>query len=177
MKLFNGILGVFALFASLYCLWFPGLTFLNGGWIVTILLCCWGFCALFEAGTNRKDGKLDKKMVTKGSIALLAGIVAAVLAIISQFNPAAGVAAKIVFVYIFIVWLMISGVMSIMAAISAQREESGSKWIFTLILGIITLLLGVYGASHLLISAHWMTVILGIMLAVYGVRLLASVFE
>lgn len=38
MKVFNCILGILTVLASIYCIFYPGLTFLNVGWIVTIIL-------------------------------------------------------------------------------------------------------------------------------------------
>ncbi len=88
MKLFNGILGVFAALASAYCFWFPGISFLNAGWIISILLLGWGACVLFEAGTNKGEGKPDKVTVAKGVVALTAGAVTCISAIVAKFNPA-----------------------------------------------------------------------------------------
>lgn len=46
MKVFNCILGILTVLASIYCIFYPGLTFLNIGWIVTIILGLWGISSI-----------------------------------------------------------------------------------------------------------------------------------
>ena len=177
MKLFNGILGVFAIIASAYCFWFPGVSFLNAGWIITILLAGWGACAIFETVTNKNGEKTDKPTMAKGVIALIGGLAAGVLATVSGLKPALALLADRIIIYVFIAWLLVSGLTSFFGALSARKTVSTSKWVVTMILGILTFLSGIYGICHVFFTAWTITIMLGALLSVYGFRLLASVFE
>lgn len=177
MKLFNGILGVFSIFAAIYCFWYPGISFLNAGWMVTILLVGWGVCVLFETATNHGEGKPDKITVVKGIIALASGVVTGISAILSGANPEIAIVTDKIIVYIFILWLVISGFSSMLVAVTSIKILPRSRWIMKLILGVLTLLAGVYGAYHVFLTAWTVTIMFGALLLVYGGRLLASVFE
>lgn len=177
MKLFNGILGVFAIIASSYCFWFPGISFLNVGWMVTILLLGWGGCVLFEAGTNNSESKPDKMTRARGVVALSAGIVTCISAIIAEIMPVYAVVTDEIIICIFVVWIIISGLSSIITALSSIKKLPCSKWILKLVLGIITFLAGIYGICHVFLTAWTITLMIGSLLTVYGFRLLASVFE
>ena len=44
MKVINGIVGVLSIFGAIYCLFFPGLSFINIGWVITTILGIFGIC-------------------------------------------------------------------------------------------------------------------------------------
>lgn len=178
MKVFNVIIGIFAIFASVYCIWFPGVFFLQTGWLVTILLGAWGACALFEAifkhSTKSKEGKWN---VSSAVLAVLAGIAAAVVSLITIFMPGLSVMLDLIVVSIFVCWLIIDGIGSIVMSTTVGRKSGSKKWIWTLILGILILITGLYGIFHLVAMAQTIGLLLGMLLMLYGVRLVASIFE
>lgn len=177
MKVFNAIIGVFAIFASIYTMCFPGLSFLKAGWIVTIVLCVWGVCALFEVLTKKMTGA-DGKITAGGAIlALLGGVAAAALSTVAVFRPGLSAMFDLVAVWIFTAWLIAGGVSSIVSAVKVVKPLGGGAWIFSLILGILTLFAGIYGVFHILVMAQTLGLLLGILLMLYGVRLIASLFE
>lgn len=177
MKVFNAILGVFAIFASIYAICFPGMSFLKAGWIVTIVLGVWGACALFEVITKKMKGP-DGKITAVGAVlAVLGGIAAAIVSLIAVFKPGLSAVIDLTAVWIFVFWLIYSGLSSIVSSIKVVKSLGGNKWIWSLILGILTLFAGLYGVCHILLMMQTIGLLLGILLMVYGVRLLASVFE
>lgn len=46
MKVINGIVGVLSIFGAIYCLFFPGLSFINAGWVITAILGIFGICSI-----------------------------------------------------------------------------------------------------------------------------------
>ncbi len=177
MKVFNAIIGVFAIFASIYTIFFPGLSFLKAGWIVTIVLCVWGVCALFEVLTKKMTG-IDGKITIGGAIlALLGGVAAAALSLIAIFRPGLSVTLDLAVAGIFTAWMIASGVSSIVSAVKVIKPQGGSGWIFSLILGILTLFAGIYGVFHILVMVQTLGFLLGILLMLYGVRQIATLFE
>ena len=87
MKVFNCILGILTVLASIYCIFYPGLTFLNIGWIVTIILGLWGISTIVSYAASRNDGN-NKEKALMGTLGLIAGIAAAVVSALAMYiNP------------------------------------------------------------------------------------------
>ena len=179
MKVFNFILGVFAIFGSLYCMFYPGATFLGGGWIAAFLLGVMGICSIFEYVRNRKNpDQADKKaLVANGVIELVFGIGAAVLSILALFSPAVRGMLDIIILLMFVFWLIYSGITGIFGAIAVKKLTGSKVWIFSLIMSILLVLTGFYAATHLVYAAFSIGYMIGVAVMVYGVRLIASVFE
>lgn len=178
MKVFNVILGIFAIFVSVYCIWYPGVFFIQTGWLVTVLLGAWGACALFEVifkkSSKSKEGKWN---VTSAILAVVAALAAAAVSLIAIFVPGLSAILDVVVIYIFVFWLIMSGISSIIMACTVGKYAEGKKWIWGLVLGILTLLVGIYGVFHAAVMAQTIGLLLGVMLMFYGIRLVGSVFE
>ncbi len=178
MKVFNCILGVFSILGAVYCICFPGMTFLDAGWVVAILLGMYGICSIFEFCSNRsnKEKKKSSALIANGVIGLIFGILAGVISILALFNTGVRVAIDLTILVMFAVWLVCSGVFAIVGAIK-QKKKGGKMWILILILGISLILTGFYSVTNLLLSAFTIGFMIGIELMVYGIRLIMSVFE
>ncbi len=176
MKIFNCIIGIFAIFASVYCIFYPGITFLNSGWIVTVLLGAWGICAIFDYATNHNKEEKPKSEAAIGTLGLVLGIVAAVFSVLALFLPGIRVMLDIIILCMFAAWLLVSGINSIIVSFSIKKTGS-KRWILTLILGIIVLLGGLYGIFNLVFVAQTIGLLIGMLLMTYGLRLILSVFE
>lgn len=175
MKTFNCILGVFSILGAVYCVFFPGITFLNAGWIAAILLGVYGIFNIFEYFSNSAR-KNNKGLIANGVIGLIIGIGSAVLSILALFNAGIRATLDLIILLIFAFWLVYSGIVSIFAAVM-QKKNGGKTWILTLILAIAVILTGVYGATHPLFEAFSIGYIIGLELMIYGIRLIMSVFE
>ncbi len=177
MKVFNCILGVFAILGAIYCICFPGVTFLNTGWIITVLLGAWGFCAIFDYFSNSNEAEKSKSRAGMGTLGLIAGIAAAVISVLSIFSVVPLAIIDTIMLYLFAGWFIISGVMSISGAFRVKKTTSSKSWVLTLILGILVLLAGIYGCFHPLLMARTEGLLIGIYLMTYGIRLICSPFE
>lgn len=176
MKIFNCVFGVFSIIAAIYCIFYPGITFLNTGWIVSILLGIWGVCAIVDYAVKRKKEDKSKGEATMGALGLVAGIAATVVSVLALFIPGIRIVLDIIILCIFAGWLIVSGITSV--AVSFKVKKSDSKnWILTLILGIIVWFAGIYGIFHLIFVAQTIGLFIGILLMTYGFRLILSIFE
>lgn len=178
MKTFNCILGGFSILGAIYCMLYPGATFLNSSLIVAVLLGVLGVCSIFEFATNR-DRKAEegrKKLVANGVVELIFGIGAATLSVLAIFIPAVRGVLDIVILLMFAFWLIYAGVAGIFKAV-AFKKLGAKTWVFSLIMSILLIVTGLYGATHLLYAAFAIGYMIGIALLVYGVRLIMSVFE
>ncbi len=175
MKVFNCILGLFSILGAVYCIFYPGLTFLSTGWLITILLGAMGICSIFEFATS-SDKKENKSLAANGIVGLILGIGAAVISVLGIFSPLIRGSLDLIILMLFAFWLFYSGVASIAKSVSLKKN--GCKmWILTLILGILVLLTGIYGALHPVFTMVTIGYIIGLELIIYGVRLIASIFE
>lgn len=179
MKVFNCILGVFSVFGSIYCMFFPGATFLSSGWIAAILLGVMGICSIFEYIRNRKEKgeNTDKKLVANGALGLVFGICAAVMSVLALFLPSVRGIIDITILLMFVFWLVYAGIIGIFGATEQKKLGGGKMWVFTLVMSILMIVTGVYAVTHLLYAAFAIGFMIGIELMVYGVRLIMSVFE
>lgn len=179
MKVFNVILGVFALFGASYCILFPGKTFLTSGWVVTMLLAVWGICAVFSFFTEKKEGKSSKSEMILGILGIVMGIAAATITLLGIFMAPifTTLLVDMTMLLMFCLWLFISGIDSIVAAIRIKKTTGSKWWIFTLVMGILVLLGAVYGLFHGIFLAQMIGLGIGYLLICYGVRLIASAFE
>ncbi len=178
MKTFNCILGGFGILGAAYCMFFPGATFLSSGLIVAILLGMLGVCSIFEFATNKekKNDEGRKKLAANGVIELIFGIGAAVLSLCSLFFPAVRAMLDIMILIMFVFWLIYAGIAGIFSAVQ-QKKLGGKMWVFSLIMNILLIVTGLYGATHLLYAAFAIGYMIGIALLVYGIRLIMSAFE
>lgn len=175
MKVFNCILGILTVLASIYCIFYPGLTFLNCGWIVTIILGLWGISSIVSYAASRNDGN-NKEKALMGTLGLIAGIAAAVVSVLAMFMPGIRVMFDIIILAIFAVWLIVDGISSI--ATSFKVKKSGSSvWVLPLICGVLVLLAGIYGIFNLIFTAQTLGLFMGILLMTYGIRLILSAFK
>ena len=151
MKIFNCLLGLFSIMGALYCIFYPGITFLNSGWIVTILLGLWGICSVIDFVLKRKSNNNSKGEAAIGALGFIGGIAAAVVSVLSMFMPGIRILLDVIILCIFAGWLIVCG--------------------------ILVLLAGIYGIFHLIFIAQTIGVLIGILLLTYGFRLIATVFE
>lgn len=178
MKTFNCILGVFSILGAVYCMFFPGVTFLSTGWIAAILLGVYGICSIFEYFSNpaRKEKKNNSGLIAGGVIGLIIGIASAVLSVIALFSTGIRAILDVTILLLFAFWLVYSGVAGIIGAVM-RKKNGGKMWWLSLVLGIILILSGIYGATHPLIAAFSVGYMIGIELMIYGIGLIMTVFE
>lgn len=178
MKTFNCILGGFAILGAVYCMFFPGATFLSSSLIAAVLLGVLGVCSIFEFATNRerKNDEGRKKLFANGVVELVFGISAAVLSVLAIFIPAVRAVLDVIVLLMFVFWLIYAGVSGIFGAVR-RKKAGGRMWVFSLVIGILLIITGLYAATHLVYAAFAIGYMIGIELLIYGIRLIMSVFE
>lgn len=178
MKVFNVIFGILAVLAGFYAFCYPGMMFLSYGWMVAVLLGGWGLCAVVNYFSNRKKAKQGEgTKAVNGVLSLVLGIAAAIIAIAAMVKPGAQLKLDIAIICMFAIWLIYSGCSSIATALTVGRKLKTKTWGWTLTMGIIVLLCGLYGICHLFLMAQTMGLMFGATMMVYGVRMICSVFE
>lgn len=174
MKVINGIVGVLSIFGAIYCLFFPGLSFINAGWVITTILGIFGICSIIFYFTKKKIYKNLMIEGIHGVFGLVVGIAAAVVSILAIFVPSIQAVLDLIILIIFAIWMILDGVSSIAESFAMKKASTSKSWILALVLGIIML---IYGICHLVFVARFIGITMGIMLMSYGIKLIASLFE
>lgn len=177
MKVINGIVGVLSIFGAIYCLFFPGLSFINIGWVITTILGIFGICSIIFYFTKKKMYKNLMIEGVHGAFGLVVGIAAAVVSILAIFVPSIQAVLDLIILIIFAIWMILDGVSSIAESFAMKKASTSKSWILALVLGIIMLIFGIYGICHLIFVARFIGITMGIMLMSYGIKLIASLFE
>ena len=178
MKVINCILGVFAMIGDTYCMLLTGITFLNCGWIITILLGGWGVCAIFEFFAKEDKSKRNGKEAGMGVLSLVLGIAAAAMSVWAIIAPnMTSLLMDALIVYTMAGWMIAGGIVNIFDAVKAKKMQINKLWILTLIWGILFLLTGIIGCFRPLLIAWLVDYLICGLLIIAGVRLIASVFE
>ena len=177
MKVINGIVGVLSIFGAIYCLFFPGLSFINIGWVITAVLLTFGICSIIFYFTKKK--MYENLMIegVHGAFGLVVGIAAAVVSMLAIFVPSIQAVLDLIILIIFAIWMILDGVSSIAESFAMKKASTSKSWILALVLGIIMLIFGIYGICHLIFVARFIGITMGIMLMSYGIKLIASLFE
>ena len=177
MKVINGIVGVLSIFGAIYCLFFPGLSFINIGWVITTILGIFGICSIIFYFTKKK--MFENLMIegVHGAFGLVVGIAAAVVSMLAIFVPSIQAVLDLIILIIFAIWMILDGVSSIAESFAMKKASTSKSWILALVLGIIMLIFGIYGICHLIFVARFIGITMGIMLMSYGIKLIASLFE
>ena len=177
MKVINGIVGVLSIFGAIYCLFFPGLSFINIGWVITTILGIFGICSIIFYLTKKK--MYENLMIegVHGAFGLVVGIAAAVVSMLAIFVPSIQAVLDLIILIIFAIWMILDGVSSIAESFAMKKASTSKSWILALVLGIIMLIFGIYGICHLIFVARFIGITMGIMLMSYGIKLIASLFE
>lgn len=178
MRLFNGVIGVLSLFGAFYCIFLQGTSFLNYGWIVTLVLLLWGICAVITYAVDRKEKrKKDPNLAMTGAIGMIFGIAMCIISVMALFNPLIQAQFLLIVFVIFVGFMFVSGIRTIAFAFKTKKSAESGTWVVSLILGIIMLLIGTGGLISWLGLSALSGVTMGVMLGVFGCALIASVFE
>ncbi len=167
MRVLSIILGVILIIGGVFCIAYPTATFATLGWLVGILLLISGINGIAAYVTGRKSG---------GATVwdLVFGILTVVLGVFLLFSPLAVGITDIVLVYLFSIWMVVGGILRIVAGVGVIRKHTGSKaWIWMLILGILMILLGIFGFFFPLVNALAMGWMMGFFIIFQGFNLIA----
>ncbi len=177
MKVINAIIGVIAILSSIYLILYPGITFINAGWIVTIVLGVFGVCSIAYYSISKKNAQTTGYGKAEGATSLILGICAAAFSVLTIFIPSLQAFLDMIILIAFALWMAIDGIIEIMKAIRLKNMSTSKKWILDLILGIFILLFALYGIFHLLVFMKTLGIMIGVMVMAYGIKQIAAVFE
>lgn len=159
MKVLTIILGVLLAICGVVCLTSPEATFIETGYVVAIMLLVYGVIGVIAVIARRVRPSF-----------LWAAIPAIIIGVISLFFPSDKMNIHIVLVYLLAVWFVLQGISSMYMSIRVRYFDRG--WFLGLLLGILSICLGVYTALHPTLGAFTIGVLVGIYLIEAGMDLI-----
>lgn len=110
-----------------------------------------------------------RKMDFKAGWVLMDGSVTALLGILLLFR---GWTSAVILIYIFSIWIVISGIIKIVQAFDFKKMDLSWGWLFGV--GIVSVLFGILALFQPIIAAVTISVIIGLFLIIYGVVSIVS---
>lgn len=165
MKVFTIIAGVLLIVAGFFCLFSPGITFLSMGWLLGLMLLISGISLVIDYIALRGSGLV-------GGLDLVFGLIGAVLGVVLLANQGMRFATEMMMLVMLGIWMVVGGIIRIVQAIRA-RSLPGSLWRWTLFLGILMVLVGVYSFFQPLAGIFGIAWLFGFYLLLAGMDLVS----
>ncbi len=165
MRILTIISGILMVLSGVFCFVNPGQTFLALAFIIGIVMVINGIihtmAYLIGRGFHNR-GDNNGWILTDALITLLLGI----LVLCNQL------VADTVIPMVFGMWILVSGILRIEAATRIDRVRKRANFMTTLLTGILTVIIGIFGFINPLVMLLSTTVLLGIFLVMEGVNII-----
>ncbi|MDE7206422.1 MAG: DUF308 domain-containing protein [Lachnospiraceae bacterium] len=161
MKIVTIILGVLMAICGISCICTPVMTILEAGYFLVIQLLGYGIAAIVKAVVQKKYG-----------MPFLFGILSTILGIVIMVVPGLKLMTDGMLIYIMAVWFLMQGVVGIVLSFRQKKLAEGKRWIGTLVLGVLGVLLGIYSLAHPMLLAFTFGVLVGMYFIECGVNMI-----
>ena len=142
MKIFTMMFGILLAVCGFSCMFTPIMTFLETGWFLMILLFVYGIMGIIKAVTQKEY-----------KIQFLFSIISVILGAVILFVPGLRLMTDGMLIYLMAGWFLLQGIVDIFLSFRQKKRGEGKGWIWTMILGILGLLVGIYSFVHPLFAA------------------------
>jgi len=160
MKIVSIIIGIILVISGIFCFATPATTFFSiGSVLVGFLLFIMGFYQILSFFPRSSGSSVWE---------LIGGILTVVVSILLLINIPAQIIIDVVLIYIFAVWILISGIIRIFVAAKFKPRY----WGFGLAVGILSAILGLYSFFHPIITAFALGILIGLWVVAYGVSMI-----
>lgn len=161
MKVFSIILGVIMAICGISCMCTPVMTFLEAGYFLVILLLVYGIAAIVKSVMQKEYG-----------MPFFFGILSVIVGIVIMVVPGLALMTDGMLIYIMAAWFLVQGVVSIVMSFRQKKLVEGKGWIWTLVLGILGVLLGIYSLMHPAILAFTIGILVGVYFIECGINMI-----
>lgn len=161
MKVFTIVLGVLIAICGLSCMFTPLITFLEAGYFLVILLFVYGTVGIIRSVSNKTYG-LD----------FVFDILSIILGIVILVVPGLKLMTDGMLIYLMAFWFMLQGVINIFQSFRQKKMTKGLGWVWTLTLGILGLLVGIYSVVHPMLLALTFGILVGVYFIESGISMI-----
>lgn len=168
MKILTIIVGVILVIGGFFSIATPLNTFTTLGWVIGILLLIAGINIIVDYFMLRKAKSL-------GMGDLLVGVLTVALALFVLYGQIARVALDAILIVLFGAWVLIGGIMRIVASLN-HKKNGDSFWIWIMLFGILSVIVGVYGFFNPVVFAFAIGWMIGFLIIMQGINLIGLGF-
>lgn len=165
MRILTIISGILMILTAAFCFMNPGQTFLVLAFVIGLVMVINGIihtlAYLIGRGLHNK-GDNNGWILTEALITLILGI----LILCNQLVVDAAIPM------VFGIWVVVSGILRIEASTHINKEKKRTNFRTTLITGILTVLIGVFGFINPMIGWLSTAILLGMFMLIQGVNVL-----
>jgi len=167
MKIITVIVGIILAAAGIYCFVTPIATFASVGWIIGIVLLIAGINLIINYFTMRRSDNVY-------AWDLLLGIITILFSLFILYGQFARLALDSFIIILFGVWILVSGISRIVSGMKMKKNRvKNSSWLSAVILGVLSVLAGIYGFVNPMVFALTIGWIIGFVIILNGINLLS----
>ncbi len=155
MKVLSVILGVILIICGFSCAFTPLSTFISAGFFIAAMLLVYGIAGIIRAVTTKIYG-LD----------FVVSILGTVIGVIALFKPGTTLAIDALIVYLTAFFFTVQGIVSIIMSIKLKKLSGDKRWIWGIVTGILSVIVGIYSFIHPMAAA----ITVGLLLAIYFIE-------
>jgi len=160
MRVLSIVVGIFLVLTSVWCFAHPGATFLSIAFLLGFAMFIHGLTAIFDYFSVKKTENTGEGWL------LADGITTFILSVLVLFNQLVADAAIPVF---FGMWIIFSGVVRIVNALNSAKKI---WWIWTLSLGVLSILAGIYAFLNPMLADLAVVTVVGITFLLQGANMI-----
>lgn len=181
-RILTAVLGVLAVIAGVYCLAWPGLTYVSMAWIVGATMLVNGVANLISWPERKRIGLANGWSLAGAVVSVLFGVVLLV-------SNSMRFLMDVYLVYMAAAWLVVYGVLRIAMAFKMRSLRKNAladpavadmlprpRWGWVLCMGVLMVVGGVIGFLNPLTLALAMGVLIGSSIVMLGIDLIATAF-
>ena len=161
MKIFTIIFGVLIAICGLSCIFTPLVTFLEAGYFLVILLFVYGTVGIIRSVSDKTYG-----------IDFVFDILSIILGIVILVVPGLKLMTDGMLIYMMAFWFMLQGAINIFQSFRQKKVTKGLGWVWTLTLGILGVLVGIYSVVHPMLLALTFGILVGIYFIESGISMI-----
>lgn len=160
MKILSIILGVLLAICGFSCIFTPIMTFIESGYLLAILLLVYGIMGIAKAVSLKRYG-LD----------FIFSILSIIAGLVVIFIPRMLLKTEGILIYIMAAWFIVRGIVSIYMSVKTKNNEN-KWWIFGIVIGILSILLGIYSFVHPMLLVLTIGILIGIYFIETGIEMI-----
>ena len=172
MRIVSIIMGVLLLVGGVYCMLTPIATYAVLSWLIGLSMVVEGIGSVILWNELRKEGLSSGWMLAGAIISILLGVF-----LLGSY--AAQFALDVFIAYFIAIWFVVGGIARIVTALSARTQQNQvaygatqTSWVALLVLGIISVILGILCLFNPLAIVIGFGFMLGLSIAFTGVGLI-----
>ncbi len=156
MRVLSIIFGILMVICGICCLFTPLGTALALNIFIVIMAAVYGVVGIIMGISEKHFG-----------VGFVFSIISVLFSIAVLIFPILLVDFKIIVSYMAVCWIIIMGIVSIVSSIQVSKLTDSKMWIFELIIGILSVLLGIYSLFHPIVFSVTIDWLIGLIIGVY----------